>query len=93
MVHRVFCADSQGDLQVLQIAIADGDGEAVRKAVHRLKSSSANVGALRLAALCQELETMARAGHLDNAEDRLAKISSEHERVGQALTQECRDVA
>ena len=88
-----YADSSLEDLQVLQIAIADGDGEAVRKAVHRLKSSSANVGALRLAALCQELETMARAGHLDNAEDRLAKISSEHERVGQALTQECRDVA
>jgi HPt (histidine-containing phosphotransfer) domain-containing protein len=37
-----------------------GDMQAIRHAVHTLKSSSASIGALRLSRLCAEIETAVR---------------------------------
>ncbi|MEQ8233527.1 MAG: response regulator, partial [Gammaproteobacteria bacterium] len=45
--------------------IATSDAERVRRAVHTLKSSSANLGASALARLAGELETQARDGRLE----------------------------
>ncbi len=63
--------------------------ERVRKAAHGLKSSSANLGALTLAALCKDLEQNARAGVLDPAPALLGKIETEYARVRTALALEC----
>ena len=38
------------------------DAEAMLRIAHTLKSSSANVGAMRLSAMCAEMEASARAG-------------------------------
>jgi len=70
-------------------AIDLGAVERVRKAAHGLKSSSGNLGAFTLAALCKELEHKARAGLLDPAPALLGKIETEHERVCSALALEC----
>ena len=60
--------DSAGDLvgQIEQ-AIATGDAEALRRAAHSLKSSSANVGAETLSGLFKQLEELGREGKLDEA--------------------------
>lgn len=46
----------QQRLAVLGAAVRDGDAEALRRAAHSLKGSSATVGAVVLAAICSELE-------------------------------------
>jgi len=61
--------------------------ERVRKAAHGLKSSSANLGALALAALCKDLEHKAHAGVLDPT--LLGDIKNEYARVCMALALEC----
>ena len=48
----------------LRRAQASGQLDAVRNAAHSLKSSSANLGANRLAQMCQAVERAARAGTL-----------------------------
>ena len=55
-------------------ALERGDAKALRRAVHTLKSSSANFGALALSALCRDLEQRVIAGDLDETADRLADI-------------------
>lgn len=49
-------------LPQLQTGRAAGDAEAVRYVAHTLKSSSASVGALRLAHLCTHIEAALRQG-------------------------------
>jgi HPt (histidine-containing phosphotransfer) domain-containing protein len=67
-------------------AAADaGDAEALRKAAHGLKSSSANVGAERLAALCNELELLGRSGTVAGAPGLLQQAIDELARVVAAL--------
>jgi len=45
-----------------------GDTTAVNHAAHSLKSRSAVLGALSLATLCQQFETLSRQGQLKEAE-------------------------
>jgi len=49
-------ADAPPRIAQLRVAADACDAEALRQAAHALKSSSANVGAEQLAALCKELE-------------------------------------
>ena len=69
-------------------AAGKGDASALQKAAHSLKSSSANVGAVRLAELCKEVEVKARANVVHNAHERAAAIATEYGRVRAALEQE-----
>ena len=66
-------------------AIAAGDSVALQRAAHTLKSSSANLGALKLAGLCEEMERAARAGNCEQARARLGNIEDEYEKVVPAL--------
>jgi two-component system, sensor histidine kinase and response regulator len=54
-------------LTSLRVGIQGHDAISVHRAAHSLKSSSASLGALELAALCQDLETMGRTQRLDHA--------------------------
>ena len=65
------------------------DADALRKAAHGMKSSSANVGAERLAALCKELEMIGRSGTIEeDARPLLKSADQELLRVLQALMDE-----
>jgi len=57
---------------------------AVAYAAHKLKGSSGVMGAVRLSALCQQLETRAEAGE-QGLEPLVADIATEFQRVMAAL--------
>ena len=48
------------------------------ESAHTLKSTSANLGAVALAALCKELETMGRQARSDGADEILVEIDRLH---------------
>jgi HPt (histidine-containing phosphotransfer) domain-containing protein len=52
-----FLLESPRRLAAIRQALEDGDRDALVFAAHSLKGTSAQLGALRLAALCHELET------------------------------------
>ncbi|MGK7889321.1 MAG: response regulator, partial [Leptolyngbyaceae cyanobacterium] len=52
----VFLAESQTLIDQMQEAIATQEFDAAYRAVHTLKSSSASLGAMRLASLCKQFE-------------------------------------
>jgi signal transduction histidine kinase/DNA-binding response OmpR family regulator len=64
------------------------DADGVARAAHTLKSSSAQVGADHLAALCKEVEALARGGSLGEASPRIDTVVEELERVREALSVE-----
>jgi HPt (histidine-containing phosphotransfer) domain-containing protein len=69
----------------LQAAAESRDVAALGRASHTLKSNSANVGATKLAALCNEVETLARAGMGAEAGALAAGILDEYAAANAAL--------
>ena len=65
--------------------LSDGNVERVHRAVHTLKSSSANVGAMQLSTLCKQIETHVRAGQLDRARIDAPSLREAHDAAAQAL--------
>ena len=72
-------------LEQLRGAAKLGEREGLRTVAHTLKSSSANVGAVRIQSLCKELETMARAGPVPDAMAYVVAIEQEFAMVQVAL--------
>jgi two-component system, sensor histidine kinase and response regulator len=72
-------------LAQLHKAVTSGDADGARVAAHTLKSSSANVGALRVASVCKELEMLGRSGSLEGAVEMAAALDAEFARAKTAL--------
>ena len=74
-----------GLFAAMRQAAAAGDGAALQRAAHSLKTGSANMGALALAALCKQLEDMSKSGALDGAETRIDTAAAAYDDVAAAL--------
>ncbi|HWR88910.1 MAG TPA: Hpt domain-containing protein, partial [Dissulfurispiraceae bacterium] len=87
-VITLFIDDSAVLVRKLREGIDAGDPAEVLRAAHTMKSSSANVGAFRLSALCKELEMMGRNGSLLEAGELMSQIDDEYGPVLKALARE-----
>ncbi len=74
-------------------AIDRSDAECIRTAAHSLKSSSANVGAVRLAELCASIETSTRASDRASAVTLQRQIKEEYPRVIESLRRRIENAA
>ena len=61
--------------------LAAGDPHPVEQALHALKSSAAQLGAMRLQRLCERGELIARGGSLDSIDELVEQIADELGRV------------
>ena len=68
-------------LAAARAALLRGDAPAVEHELHALKSSAAQLGALRMHRLTQEGERLARAGSLDHSATILDDLDAEMPRV------------
>ncbi|AVH73251.1 PAS domain S-box protein [Nostoc sp. 'Lobaria pulmonaria (5183) cyanobiont'] len=75
-------------VQHISTAIASQDIQTIWKTAHKLKSSSASVGAIALAHLCKLLEVQARRSNLENNLELLSLLYQEYEQVKTALEKE-----
>jgi two-component system, sensor histidine kinase and response regulator len=87
-VIQLYLSSAPQLLDSLRAAVIHGDATAMKRAAHSFKSSSGNVGALTLAALCKELEVMGGANHTAGAAAVLPAIEAEYEAVQEALQAE-----
>ncbi len=87
-VIQAYLEETPPLLAKLQEAVQKGDPEEAQTMAHCLKSSSANIGALNLSALCKELEILGLSHSLERAAGLADHINLEHDRVSQALRQE-----
>ncbi|MGE0471818.1 MAG: ATP-binding protein [Nitrospira sp.] len=69
-------------------AVFSKDAAELRASAHRLKSSSAQLGALALAANCRELELMGASQQLDRAGEVLGQFEQRYETACAALQEE-----
>ena len=84
-VVELYLSSTPTLLQTLREAESGGDAEKLKAAAHSFKSSSANLGALKLADVCKELETLGRAGSTEGALPLLMQVEEEYRMVREAL--------
>jgi PAS domain S-box-containing protein len=87
-VIDLFIESSPPLLAEMRTAVQTEAGDRLFRAAHTLKGSSAHLGAVRLVAMCEALEQMGRAGHLDEAAATLADLEAEFSQVTIALQAE-----
>lgn len=81
----IFLNDTPHRIAELQQALELGDFSTATRAVHSVKGSSSNFGALKLAALAKEIEHQCRVGSFATSSPLLAALTSEYTRVAGAL--------
>ena len=90
-IVNAFLTSSPALLATMREAVTRSDAEALHRAAHTFKTSSANVGAVTLSAHCRELEAAGRARTLTNAATLFERIMTEYGRVEAALADELQE--
>jgi HPt (histidine-containing phosphotransfer) domain-containing protein len=81
----LFLEDAQVHLQALEKALATGDLKLLERTAHTLKSSSANVGALRFSRVCLDIELRSRAAQREGLPELVARAGERYGEACQAL--------
>ncbi|GAA2632288.1 PAS domain-containing hybrid sensor histidine kinase/response regulator [Paractinoplanes durhamensis] len=71
---RRLSASTPGHVEQIAQAVATDDADRLHEQAHQLKGVAANLGARDLAAVCDRLERVARAGDLDAAVEPLSEL-------------------
>ncbi len=88
-IYRDTSADSLTDLQR---GVGGDDADTIASAAHKMKSSSGNLGALKLASLLEAMEQKARSQQLGGAVAELEQIKQEYQNVLTDLDRVCKEL-
>jgi signal transduction histidine kinase/DNA-binding response OmpR family regulator len=78
-----YASDASAGVTAMHAAVAAGDSRELKERAHWLKGSSRSVGATHVAALCAQLEQLAKAG---NTEGALAEVNEIAAALDEAVT-------
>lgn len=84
-IGQLYLGRLDGELEEIQASLQEGDGEAIAQQAHRLKSSTAMLGATTLAELLGELEAAGSAGDVAGARELASRLGTEAESARTAL--------
>ncbi len=87
-IINLYLENSRDLMQSIIDSIERDDSASLQEAAHSLKSSSANLGAVKMAALCKELEYMGREGEACSAASLLDGIKTTGKLTQAALKEE-----
>jgi CheY-like chemotaxis protein/HPt (histidine-containing phosphotransfer) domain-containing protein len=90
-VHDVistFLENTPAVIGELHEAAARTDADGIWKAAHKIKGTSAMLGAERLSQLCGEIEILGRSGTVSDATNRVTAIEAAYKTVEEALNAE-----
>jgi len=83
-----YLATAEEGVTQLRESLRKGDATTLQTAAHRLKSSSAQLGASTMAALCQELESLGRAQTMEGVTILFARLEADYREVARRLRTE-----
>lgn len=84
-IVAIFLGAAPQKMQEASQGLDQGDLEVVERAVHSMRSSAGNVGALRLSELAEQVEDRAEAGQGDGLGGLLEQMQAEFTQVQEAL--------
>lgn len=84
-ITSMYAGKLPAEVALLTEAVADGDLGKVRENAHRLKSSTAMLGAVRLAGLFASLEQAGKRDDLEESSRLLVEVAAEAELVREEL--------
>ena len=84
-VVRLFLEEAPATLESIRTAVREGDADGIARAAHKLRSAGLNVGAVPLAAVSKELETLGRAGSLEGVVSLATELDELYAAVETAL--------
>ncbi len=84
-VIQLYLTHSPTYLESMRKALRERDETEMHRAAHTLKSSSANIGALRLSELCKQIENTRLSTSTEPAQTVLSEMETEYEAVRKAL--------
>jgi signal transduction histidine kinase/DNA-binding response OmpR family regulator len=87
-VISTFLESTPGVLAELRAAAENGDGEAIRGAAHRIKGTSATLGARELSEQCAAIERLDESDGASSVTARVAAVEETYRRVEAALAAE-----
>lgn len=87
-VLATYLEDSRRLVEQIRVAVQSQDPVTLRQAAHRLKSSSAQLGALATATHCKDLEVRGRLAQLQRAEGLLEQLIQFHHAACEVITNE-----
>ncbi|MCC6129150.1 MAG: PAS domain S-box protein [Acidobacteria bacterium] len=87
-IIRRFLADMPARVEELRAAIADKDGERAGRLAHRVKGIAATVGGISVQKLAEQMEKLADQRQLAPLSSLLARLETEVEDLGNALSRE-----
>lgn len=82
---NTYLTDAQLRLQLIEQGVAAQNYEQVRLAAHSLKGASANIGALILTQLCEQLEHDCKVGQYKNLTEQLDILRGEFSNICDTL--------
>jgi HPt (histidine-containing phosphotransfer) domain-containing protein len=85
-ITSMYAGKLPGEVETLTEAVSDGDLGRVQSNAHRLKSSTAMLGAVRLAGLFASLEQAGKKDDLDDSSRLLVEVAAEAELVRAELS-------
>lgn len=68
MLVLKFCEMAKNLLGDIKQAVADGDAEALKRSAHPLKSSCAQLGAMKMSEIAKKLEMIGAEGSIEGAD-------------------------
>ena len=86
-VAQAYLSEGDGHIAQISAGLADGDVAAMVRPAHTLKSSSAALGAARLADICRSIEHAARDGQLDRLDALVAEATAAWQETVAAMTE------
>jgi CheY-like chemotaxis protein/HPt (histidine-containing phosphotransfer) domain-containing protein len=84
-IIALYLKDAPVLVERMRGAVQSGDAKELRTAAHTLKSSSANLGAVKLAGLCKDLERMGAENRMQDSAATLNVLEFEFDGACQAL--------
>jgi PAS domain S-box-containing protein len=87
---ETFGRDAVAQLAALRAAIGEGDTGRLGKEAHALRGASLTIGAVEMADLCMQLESLGFANSIEGAQSTLARLDSEFARVKNEIEEESR---
>lgn len=76
-LRKAFDEDCRNSLTKLRETLARGDAKTLERTAHSFKSTCANLGGERVAALCQQIENLARQEDLQNIGEFISRLNTE----------------